>query len=193
MDSKNFRKQSNPNFYSSYKNVHPSVKEFVLPNNVAPDNRYAEWAAMMDDGRLTTNYKNHCSQNIPTCEQYPTKRFMQNNAENIILQSRMNQMPFTRSLDISVIPPPTKVLDCSKSKCDLANTNSELGIGVERLNNNTPFLFGTFFEQPFERKLNNVQLTHYYEGGRNTPTSKRVYDNDYRFIHNNNDLYSTSL
>lgn len=193
MDSKNFRKVSNPNFYSSYKNVNPKIPEFVLPNNIAPDNRFPKWAAMMDDGRLTTNYNNHCSQNIPTGEQYPTKHFIQNNAEDIIQKSRKTQMPFTRALDISVLPPPAQVLDCSKSKCKLANTNDNLGIGVERLNNNTPFLFGTFMEQPFERKSNNVQLTHYYEGGRNTPTSKRVYDNDYRFIHNNNDLNATSI
>jgi hypothetical protein len=193
MDSKNFRKVSDPNLYASYKNINPKVTEFVLPNNIAPDNRYPKWAAMMDDGRLTTNYNNHCSQNVATGEQFPTKQFMQKNAEEIIFQSRKNQMPFTRSLDASVLPFPAQVLDCSKSKCKFTNTDSELGIGVERLNNNTPFLFGTFMEQSYEKKPYNNLLTHYYEGGRNTPTSKRVFDKDYRFIHNNNDLNSTSI
>jgi hypothetical protein len=188
MDSKNFRKVSDPNLYGKYKNVNPNVQEFVLPNNVAPDNRYSKWAAMMDDGRLTTNYNSHCSQNVPTGEQFPTKQFMQKSAEEIILQSRKNQMPFTRSLDISVLPPVAKVLNCTKSDCKFTNTDSDLGIGVERLNNNTPFLFGTFMEQPFEKKPYNNLLTHYYEGGRNTPTSKRVIDSDYRFIHNSNDF-----
>ena len=193
MDSKNFRKVSNPNVYSSYKNVKPLVPNFVLPNNVAPDNRYDKWPAIMKDGRLTTSYNDHCSQNIPVGEQFPTKHFMQNNAENIIEYSRKNQMPFTRSLDMSVLPPPVKVLDCSKSRCQMVNTNSYLGIGVERVNNNTPFLFGTFMEQSYENKPQNPMLTHYYEGGRNTPTSQRVHDNDYRFIHNDNNLYNTSF
>ena len=30
MDSKNFRKVSNPNLYSSYKNVNPDIQEFAL-------------------------------------------------------------------------------------------------------------------------------------------------------------------
>lgn len=181
MDSKNFRKISNPNVYSSYKNVKPNIEAFILPNNITPDNRYSNWPAIMEDGRLTTNYNNHCSQNIPVGEQFPTKHFMQNNAENIINYSRKTQMPFTRSLDNSVLPPPAQVVDCSKSSCKLMNTGSELGIGLERANNDTPFLFGTFMEQGYEEKPQNPMLTHYYEGGRNTPTGQRVHDNDKRY------------
>ena len=36
-------------------------------------------------------------------------------------------------------------------------------------------------EQGYEEKPQNPMLTHYFEGGRNTPTSERVIDNDKRF------------
>jgi len=181
MDSKNFRKVSNPNKYSSYENVKPHLQDFTLPNDIAPDNRYAKWAAQMSDGRLTTSYIAHCERNIPTGEQFPTKQFMQHNAIDIIQLSRQKEMPFTRSLDKSVLPPPQQIVDCSKAGCKRINTHMEYGIGLERANNNTPFLFGTFMEQGYEEKPQNPMLTHYFEGGRNTPTSQRVIDNDKRF------------
>jgi hypothetical protein len=181
MDSKNFRKVSNPNKYSSYENVKPHLEDFDLPITIAPDNRYAKWAAIMSDGRLTTNYGAHCERNIPTGEQFPTKQFMQHNAVDIIQLLREKQMPYTRSLDKSVLPPPQQIVDCSKAGCKRVNTLMEYGIGLERANNNTPFLFGTFMEQVYEEKPQNPMLTHYFEGGRNTPTSERVIDNDKRF------------
>ena len=181
MDSKNFRKASNPNRYSSYKNVNPDIQEFALPNDNAPDNRYAKWPAIMTDGRLTTTYTSQCERNIPAGEQFPTKQFMQHRAVDIIQHSRDKQMPFTRALDKSVLPPPAQIIDCSKSSCKRINTSMELGIGLERANNKTPFLFGTFMEQTFEDKPQNPMLTHYFEGGRNTPTEQRIHDNDKRF------------
>jgi len=192
MDSKNFRKINHPNVYDTYSKVKPNVTDFVLPNNVAQDNRYANWPALMSDGRLSTDYNDHCSKNVPTGEQFPTTQFLQRNAQSIIDYSRKHQMPFTRTMDISVLPPPAQVLDCSKSRCHLVNTNANLGIGVERLNNNTPHLFGTFMEQSFEKKPQNALLTHYYEYGRNTPTSQRVLNNDdIQYKHDNTGLNNT--
>lgn len=188
MDSKNFRKVSNPNLYASYKEVKPNIPDFVLPNSFAPDNRYKNWPAIMEDARLTTNYMNHCSQNIPVGEQFPTKHFLQNNAEKVIDYSRKYQMPFTRSLDKSVLPPPAQVVECSRAKCQLTNTNSYLGIGVERLDNKTPYLFGTFIEPSQASQPKNSHLTHYYEGGRNTPSSKRALEYNVRFNNTYNNL-----
>ena len=168
MDSNNFRKISQTNYYSSYSNVVVNETKFKLPSDNAPDNRYVKWAAVMSDGRLTTNYNDHCSQNIPVGSQYPTKQWLIHNSEAIMNFSRKNQFPITRSLDKSVLPPPVQTLDCSTSECKLSDGSAD-GIGIERKNNTTPYLFGTFEEQGYESKPQNPMTTHYFEGGRNTP------------------------
>uniref|UniRef100_A0A6C0D717 Uncharacterized protein n=1 Tax=viral metagenome TaxID=1070528 RepID=A0A6C0D717_9ZZZZ len=169
MDTNNFRKVSQPNVYDSYSKVKIDDSRFKLPMDNAPDNRYPKWAAIMSDGRLATSYNNHCSQNIPTGSQFPTKHWLINNSEGIIDYSRKHQFPITRSLDKSVLPPPSQKLDCSKSECNLQETNLPNGIGIERSDNNTPELFGTFESQGFEEKPQNSMVTNYFEGGRNTP------------------------
>jgi hypothetical protein len=170
MDSQNFRKISKPNYYSEYQNVKINPKRFAdLPTDIAPDNRYNNWAAIMSDGRLATDYNDHCSKNIPTGSQFPTVHWLQNNGQKVIEYSRKNQFPLTRPLDNSVIPPPAQILKTTKYDSKLVNTNQNLGIGVERDNNQTPELFGTFSQVSFEEKPKNYMTTTYYEGGRNTP------------------------
>lgn len=169
MDKNHFRNVSQPNVYDSYSSVKINESQFNLPIDNAPDNRYPKWAALMSDGRLATTYANHCSQNIPTGSQFPTKQWLIHNTESIVDYSRKNQFPNTRSLDISVLPPPAKTVECSKSECKVKLTGLENGIGVELVNGTTPELFGTFDLQGFEEKPKNPMVTHYYEGGRNTP------------------------
>lgn len=167
MDSNNFRKVSQPDFYATYENVKVNESIYKLPMDNAPDNRYSKWPAIMSDGRLSTDYNNHCSQNIPTGSQYPTKQWLIHNTQGILDYSRKNQFPITRSLDKSVVPPSLQNIDCSKSECVFKNNDTN-GIGLERLNNETPELFGTFESQGFEEKPQNAMLTQFYEGGRNS-------------------------
>jgi len=166
MDSKHFRKISSPNPYDSYSNVKINVNKFQLPIDSAPDNRYPKWPAIMSDGRLATNYYNHCSQNIPTGQQYPTKRWLINNANTIIDYSRKNQLPYTRQLDKSVIPNSFAQVKCEKNGCTI-NNYDENGIGIER-KSDTPDLFGTFSYMKSVDKSSDPRITKYYEGGRNT-------------------------
>ena len=180
MDRKNFRKVSEPNLYANYKNVQVKESIYSLPNDVGPDNRYKGWAAQMSDGRLATDYTNHCSKNLPVGQQYPTKQWLQNNGNKIIDFSRNNKFPVTKSLDASVVPPPSQILKTTKYDCTLVPTNQTLGIGFERDNNITPDLFGTFSQATIKDKVKESYLTKHFEGGRNTPrgtynTNRSVY------------------
>ena len=167
MDKNHFRKVSEPNVYDSYSKVNINDSRFKLPMDNAPDNRYSKWPAIMSDGRLATSYTNHCSQNVPAGSQFPTKHWLINNGQSIIEYSRNNQFPNTRSLDKSVVPPPSQKQECSKSECSLKSTDLQNGIGIER-SDTVPELFGTFGAVGFEEKPQNSMVTNYFEGGRNT-------------------------
>jgi len=174
MDRNQFRKITKPNPYASYNNISVNAKQFSIPNDSAPDNRYEGWVAQMSDGRLTTDYENHCSKNIPVGQQFPTKAWLQNNGEKIIEFSRKNQFPITKALDSSVIPPPADILISKKHESFIKPTNNSFGMGIERLNNTTPNLFGTFAQTSFQDKAQNPKVTKHFEGGRNTPRSTYV-------------------
>jgi hypothetical protein len=167
MDNNHFRKISSPNPYASYKNVNVQLKQFELPNMTAPDNRYPKWPAQMSDGRLATNYNNHCSQNVPAGKQFPTKRWLINNGNSIIDYTRRTQLPHTKQLDKSVVPNVFAQVKCEKNGCTIQNYD-ENGIGIERIGNNTPELFGTYMLMNSIDKPSNAHVTKHFEGGRNT-------------------------
>ena len=181
MDKNQFRKITNPNPYANYKNVNVSAKQFSIPIDSAPDNRYEGWVAQMSDGRLTTDYGNNCSKNIPAGKQFPTKAWLQHNGEKVIEFSRNNQFPVTKALDASVVPPPAQLLTTEKYESILKPTNHPLGIGVERVNSGAPDLFGTFANTTFKDKSQNPLLTKHCEGGRNTP--RGTYSNIQNVYH----------
>ena len=170
MDKKHFRINSDP----LYGKAKVYDNKYSLPLDVAPDNRYPKSPAQMSDGRLVTDYANHCSQNIPAGSQFPTKQWLINNSEKIMEASRATQFPTTRPLDNSVIPPPSQIIECKKYECNMTDTKLQQGIGIER-RTTTPDLFGTFNMQQFEQKPSNPMVTHYYEGGRNT--TRGTYSN----------------
>jgi hypothetical protein len=63
----------------------------------------------MADGRLVSDYRNHCSFNIPTGSQFATKEWMTKNATDIIRLGRERMAQKTGAiygLDTSVVPPP---------------------------------------------------------------------------------------
>ena len=131
----------------------------------------------MADGRLVTNYQNHCSQNIPTGRQFATKEWMVKNTEEIIRVGRSRFAERTGAmygLDKTVVPPPAAVVHCSRADCALVESSTPGGIGVERAGAAAPALFGTWDPQAtlgglFAAPAAEISLTRRYEGGRNTP------------------------
>ena len=176
MDDQHFRNVSEPNPYASFGTVKVNENQFTLPVDIAPDNRYASWPAIMADSRYT-DYSPKCSKNIPVGEQYPTKQWLIKNTDQILDYSRKNQFPITQALDISVLPPPAQIGECSKYECTLLNTNISGGIGLERISE-TPYLFGTFGGSSsgsnYEVKSQDAKLTQTSEGGRNSRRGNQV-------------------
>ena len=94
-DSKGFRYTSGPNYYK----YEPSAIDVIRQANKdqigggkrvepARDNRYPAFAAQMSDGRLITDYRTHCYENIRVGDQFATKHWLQNNAEQLMDVSR---------------------------------------------------------------------------------------------------------
>ncbi len=128
----------------------------------------------MSDGRLVTEYKNHCSRNIPTGQQFATKEWMTKHAEEIIDMGRerfTQQAGAQYGLDSSVIPPPAVRVNCTSSDCQRVTTGLAGGIGIEREGAAAPELFGTWDPRSSAAIAApaQIQLTERYEGGRNTP------------------------
>ena len=183
MDSKLFRLPTKPNFYAAISNASPfDVNERQKRTQApAPDSRYPGWAAQMADGRLVTNYQNHCSRNIPAGSQFATKEWMTKNAAELINLSRRRYAEQTGAylgLDRSVVPPPALVVECSSEGCERTETEQPGGIGMERAGATAPPLFGTWDAAVGGGGIrgmatsifpSHTSLTRMYEGGRNTP------------------------
>jgi hypothetical protein len=170
MDSKMFRLPTSPNFYHSASTAAPvdiRQKSRTVP---APDSRFPGWPAPMSDARLVTDYMPHCSKNIPAGKQFPTKAWMQTNADEIIDFARKRSaetMGGMYTYDSSVVPNPLAVVKCTRSECSRKTTGAPGGIGVERLDS-TPELFGTYSIQSMESPMSRTSYTMTAEGGRNS-------------------------
>jgi hypothetical protein len=177
MDSKLFRLPTKPNFYNAIATANPFDLSEKPSSAPTPDSRYPGWAAPMEDGRLVTDYSNHCSQNIPAGRQFATKEWMTKNAAQIIEVGRQRfakQTGAIYSFDTTVVPPPAMVVDCTRADCQRQATQAAGGIGTERLGADAPPLFGTW--EPAKGWISapaRTQLTQVYEGGRNTPRGGR--------------------
>jgi hypothetical protein len=173
MDSKLFRLPTQPNLYAAAGNPFDIQQQQKRSEVPTPDVRFPGWAAPMADGRLVTEYKNHCSRNIPTGSQFATKEWMTKNADDIIRVSRERMSKQTGSqyaLDPSVVPPPAMVVNCRTDDCTRTLTEKAGGIGMERLSAAAPELFGTWtVETLASAPKPMVALTTHFEGGRNTP------------------------
>lgn len=165
----------NPPFGAEYKAAQhayvPPVKD-VYP---ARDGRYPAYAGLMEDGRLVTDYRPQCSRNIRPDLQFNTKLWMINHAEDVIGESRRRQVEWTgASLAMAnTVPPPANVVHSNPFYSEVNPTHLHNGIGVERANADAPQLFGTFSFEPTMAEIRNnrknIDLTKYYEGGRNSP------------------------
>jgi hypothetical protein len=129
----------------------------------------------MQDARLVTDYRPQCTKNIAPGNQFNTKLWMINHAQDVMDESRKRQVEWTgASLAMAnTVPPPANVVHSNPFYSEVANTGYTNGIGVERANSDAPSLFGTFTYEPTMAEIRNnrknINLTSQYEGGRNSP------------------------
>lgn len=169
MDSKFFRLPSYPNLYPPTDAV--KAVDVRTKTRPAPNSRFPGWPAPMSDARLVTDYSPHCSQNVPSNRQFPTKQWMQKDSDRIIEYGRVRaaeSMGGMFSYDDSVVPPPVDYVQCKKSGCQRVAVEGSGGIGTERMDR-APELFGTYSIPNSSIDLpTNTSFTTYFEGGRNS-------------------------
>jgi hypothetical protein len=176
MDSQFFRVPTQPNYYSGMPRSEAervAVKTVVSTRNTQPtmDNRFPGWAAPMADGRLITDYRPHCNQNIPAGKQFATKEWIQTNTDDIIEISRSRQAHATGAIygnDMTVEPPPESMVKCEKTECMFFSSGLRNGIGTERVYDKAPDLFGTFTFPRMKAPTPHVGINQRFEGGRNS-------------------------
>lgn len=180
MDSQFFRIPTQPNYYFGITNREAETSAYktaVSQRNTfpSPDSRFPGYAAPMEDGRLVTDYRPHCSENVPAGVQFPVKEWITKNAEQIMQLSRDRQVQMTGAIygdDPSVVPPPVSLVKCDKVDCAFLPADTINGIGTERVYDKAPELFGTF-ELPRQRAPKaNVGLNRHFENGRNSPRGR---------------------
>jgi hypothetical protein len=158
-------------------------KPINVPEQVAmmptEDVRYPWYAAVMNDCRYATDYRNHCSVNVPVGSQNKTREWMVHNAEKIIDVSRRRMAERSGYADIYKVPrmPEEYAVRCDPYQCQRRPAvDGGWAIGDGRPNP-VPHLFGTYAVEPsLEQQLGQKRcgLTTNYEGGRNTPSRMRV-------------------
>jgi hypothetical protein len=175
MDAKLFRLPTKPNFYAAAGTTNPFDVDSRGGHSAiaAPNARYPGYAAPMADARMVTDYRNHCSRNIPTGKQFATKEWMTKNGLELMRVSRQRQSDLLGSIytvDSSTVPPPVAVVDCTNYSCERTKVDPVGGIGQERAPQPVPALFGTW--EPILRHREapqpDLHLTSVYEGGRNS-------------------------
>ena len=180
MDSQFFRIPTQPNYYfgvSPYEAQRTAYKTAVSQRNTFPtqDSRFPGWAAPMEDGRLVTDYRPHCNENVPAGVQFPVKEWITKNADEIIALSRDRQARLSGgqyAFDRSVVPPPESIVKCDKVDCAFFPTEAANGIGTERVYDKSPELFGTFDLPKQVAPRANVALNRNFENGRNSPRGR---------------------
>ncbi len=176
MDSQFFRVATQPNYYhglSSYEAERVANRTTVSTRNTQPsmDSRFPGWAAPLADGRLVTDYRPHCNQNVPAGKQFATKEWIQNNTDDIIAISRARYAQSTGAIyafDMTVEAPPQSLVKCDKVECSFMPANTKDGIGVERVYDRAPELFGTYQLPKMRAPAAHVGLNQKFEGGRNS-------------------------
>ena len=173
MDSKLFRLPTSPNLVESIRSARPVdvVEAARGQEQPAPDSRFPGWPAVVEDGRLVTDYRAQCMNNIPAGKQFPTKAFMQKNAESIIGMSRRisaKRMGANFRFDETVVPDLKEEVACTRSACTREVTGGEGSIGTGRRQEPVPELFGTYTVPYTTPPPAKVIYTTNYEGGRNS-------------------------
>jgi hypothetical protein len=90
-------------------------------------------------------------------------------------ESRRRQVEWTGASLVmaNTVPPPADIVHSNAFYSEVNPTGLKGGIGVERANVPCPGLFGTFTYEPTMAEIRNnrknINLTQYFEGGRNSP------------------------
>lgn len=178
MDRKGFRLASEPDLVhqpSYYTVRQETTREIDATKTVpAPDNRFRAYAAMLEDGRLVTDYRDKCVTRAPPGTQFAVKQWTVHNTDEIIKISRDRQVQNTgQALGTAQTELPAAVYQtCGPERCDIYLSGQPGGIGIERTDKAPP-LFGTFDFPPTPTTLSRnkefTALNTTVEFGRNTP------------------------
>ena len=135
------------------------------------DQRYPRYAAVMNDGRLVTDYKSHCEYNVSHPKHGNALRgFLQHNADALMQVSRNRQAERSGAqyYKASTVTGPRIQQQCTEYECEFSLSQYPPSIGIQR-SETVPTLFGTFSEPSKYSNATNIALTTVFEGGRNTP------------------------
>ena len=175
MDSQQFVRPTNPSFM-------PIINERALriagekieapEKKIVPleDIRYPGYAFPMADGRLVTDYKSHCANNVAPPEYGNSIRsWLQHHADALIQTSRHRQAEragaYFYNADTTI--PPKQGQRCNEFECTFSVSGYKNGVGLMR-DEQVPSLFGTFAKPNQNPPTKRVFLTDVYEGGRNS-------------------------
>ena len=175
MDAQHFVRPTKPSFM-------PIINEHALKmagerieapeKKIVPleDIRYPGYASPMSDGRLVTDYKSHCANNVAPPEFGNSIRsWLQHHADALIQTSRHRQAEragaYFYNADTTI--PPKQGQRCNEFECTFSVSGYKNGVGLMR-DERVPSLFGTFARPNQNPPTKRVFLTDVYEGGRNS-------------------------
>jgi len=139
------------------------------------DIRYPGYASPMEDGRLVTDYKSHCANNVaPSKYGNSIRSWSQHHADALIQTSRHRQAERSGAYfyNAETILPPMQLQQCDEFECVFSRSGLKDGIGLSRTEK-VPSLFGTFARPTQNAPTKRVFLTDVYEGGRNSIRGKQ--------------------
>jgi len=134
------------------------------------DIRYPGYASPMSDGRLVTDYKSHCANNVAPPEYGNSIRsWLQHHADALIQTSRHRQAERAGAYfyNAETTIPPKQGQRCDEFECTFSVSGYKNGVGLMR-DERVPSLFGTFAKPNQNAPTKRVFLTDVYEGGRNS-------------------------
>lgn len=170
MDANLFRLPTTPNYYGGGGGGGQPYSKQRASAAPTPDARFPGWAAPFSDGRLVTDYRPRCEQNVPCKAQEKTRIWIQQNSDDLIRVSRERLAKATGmsfGVDMDTTPGPAAYVKCTAAGCSSTAGRPD-GVGVERVET-VPVLFGTYEPTGTERQFSHVQeTTRHSEGGRNT-------------------------
>ena len=149
------------------------------------DPRYPQYASIMEDGRLVTDYKSHCAINVvPSKYGNSLRAWYQHNADALVQVSRKRQAERAGAQYsmAATVPGARQIQQCDPYECSFIKNANPTTIGLERIEG-VPSLFGTFSDTRYVKPASSTKLTNTYEGGRNTPRGRQyvALGNKYAF------------
>ena len=191
MDSQRFNERTAPDLTpkTSQRYTQKIVETKQVPGKMTAqiqDSRFPGYSAVMDDGRLVTDYRTHCAQNFNPKYGNAVREWMQKNAEGIRQVTRKRQMDSLGGSfwSTTYVPPGAVTQQCTEYECTMMPTYDRNGIGLVR-KERVPPLFGTYEPTSWPPAETNTALTTVFEGGRNTPRGREFNVLGDRSVHGN--------